>query len=100
MKKFDEGKIKFATHLPHMGWNDVKANKNNKLTAGLENDAKFYFLHSYYFSCNNIDDSILLANYGIEFTCAVNKNNIYGVQFHPEKSHQYGIQLLNNFANL
>ena len=100
VKKFAGSKISYSTHLPHMGWNDVKPVKKNDLLTGLENDAKFYFLHSYYFHCNNIEDTIATTDYGIEFSCAVNKNNIYGVQFHPEKSHQYGIQLLNNFAKL
>ena len=100
VKKFDESKISFSTHLPHMGWNDVKPVKENNILKGLENDAKFYFLHSYYFHCNDQQDTIAVTDYGIEFSCAVNKNNIYGVQFHPEKSHQYGIRLLNNFAEL
>lgn len=100
VKKFDESKINYSTHLPHMGWNDVKAVKESDILKGLENDAKFYFLHSYYFHCNDAQDTIATTNYGIEFSCAVNKNNIYGVQFHPEKSHQYGIRLLKNFANL
>ena len=100
VKKFDISKINYSTHLPHMGWNDIKSVKQNDILKGLENNAKFYFLHSYYFHCNNQTDTIAVTEYGIEFSCAVNKNNIYGVQFHPEKSHQYGIQLLNNFANL
>ena len=100
VKKFDESKISYSTHLPHMGWNDVRPIKENRILKGLETDAKFYFLHSYYFHCNNPQDTIATSDYGIEFTCAVNNNNIYGVQFHPEKSHQYGIRLLNNFANL
>ena len=100
VKKFDESKISYSTHLPHMGWNDVKPVKENGILQGLETDAKFYFLHSYYFHCNDPRDTIAITDYGIEFACAVNNNNIYGVQFHPEKSHQYGIRLLNNFANL
>ena len=100
VKRFDVSKINYSTHLPHMGWNDVNPIKENGILKGLENDAKFYFLHSYYFHCNDPQDTIAITDYGIEFSCAVNKNNIYGVQFHPEKSHQYGIQLLNNFANL
>jgi len=100
VKKFDESKITYTTHLPHMGWNDVKPLKNNKLLKGLETGAKFYFLHSYYFQCNRNEDAIATTAYGIDFSCAVNKENIYGVQFHPEKSHHYGMQLLSNFAKL
>ena len=100
VKLFDVNSIKHTTRLPHMGWNDVEPTKLNPIMEGLHNNAIFYFLHSYYFSCNNTDDSIAVSDYGIRYTCAVNHNNIYGVQFHPEKSHNYGIQLLKNFANL
>ena len=60
----------------------------------------FYFLHSYYFSCNNIDDEIAASEYGIKFTCAVNHENIYGVQFHPEVSGNQGTQLIQNFIEI
>jgi imidazole glycerol-phosphate synthase subunit HisH len=100
VKKFDEKSISYTTHLPHMGWNDVHPVRETKILKGLETNAKFYFLHSYYFQCNQPEDTIAFTDYGIKFSCAINKNNIYGVQFHPEKSHQYGIQLLNNFATL
>ncbi len=86
--------------LPHMGWNDVKATKKSKLFEGLEQDARFYFLHSYYFHVQNNDDVLAVTDYGGEFACAVNSGNIFGIQFHPEKSHQCGIQLLANFAKM
>lgn len=98
--KFDESLINHRTKLPHMGWNDVNPIKNHPLFNGLENGAVFYFLHSYYFKCNNNIESIACSDYGISFSSAVNKENIYGIQFHPEKSHQYGEKLLHNFAKL
>jgi imidazole glycerol-phosphate synthase subunit HisH len=100
VKKFEEKQIQYATRLPHMGWNNIQLIRQNKLLADLPDEAKFYFLHSYYFECFQQDYVVATTQYGIDFSCAVNKNNIYGVQFHPEKSHQNGIQLLLNFANL
>jgi glutamine amidotransferase len=98
--KFDKKLINQRTKLPHMGWNDVIPKSGQPLFKDLENDAIFYFLHSYYFRCNEISDSIAISDYGIPFTSAVNHNNIYGIQFHPEKSHHYGEKLLYNFARL
>jgi glutamine amidotransferase len=86
--------------LPHMGWNDVSPIPGSPLFAGLERDASFYFLHSYYFECNDRGHSVAESNYGATFSCAVNYRNIYGVQFHPEKSHHFGVQLLKNFSDL
>jgi len=100
VKKFDETTIKCVTKLPHMGWNDVSPIQNHPLFIGLENDALFYFLHSFYFHCNDQSDSIAQSDYGINFTSSVNHDNIYGIQFHPEKSHHYGEMLLHNFSKI
>jgi imidazole glycerol-phosphate synthase subunit HisH len=86
--------------LPHMGWNDVHPKQGYPLFAGLEADARFYFLHSYYFECEAPSHVAAVASYGFDFSCAVSAGNVHGVQFHPEKSHHFGIQLLKNFAEL
>jgi imidazole glycerol-phosphate synthase subunit HisH len=98
--KFDENLVEQRTKLPHMGWNNVTPVKNHPLFIGLDKEAIFYFLHSFYFKCNNPADSIAVSDYGLSFSSAVNKDNMYGIQFHPEKSHQYGEKLLHNFAKL
>ncbi|OAZ03090.1 imidazole glycerol phosphate synthase subunit HisH [Flavobacterium succinicans] len=100
IKKFDVTKIQQVTRLPHMGWNDVHPVISHPLFEGLEKDALFYFLHSYYFECNHLNDILATSEYGGEFTCAAYHNNVYGIQFHPEKSHHYGEMLLHNFAKL
>tara|TARA_B110000008_G_scaffold220071_1_gene220022 strand:- start:7144 stop:7758 length:615 start_codon:yes stop_codon:yes gene_type:complete len=100
VKKFDEATINHHTKLPHMGWNDVKPNENHPLFKGLEQQAIFYFLHSFYFKCSNEENSISKTDYGINFSSSIQHDNIYGIQFHPEKSHSYGERLLKNFANL
>jgi len=89
-----------AARLPHMGWNDVSPAQSGGLFAGLESGARFYFLHSYYFRCDRQEDVLATADYGAPFACAVRRGNVYGVQFHPEKSHRYGTRLLQNFAEL
>jgi len=100
VKKFDEATINHHTKLPHMGWNDVKPNENHPLFKGLEQEAIFYFLHSFYFKCSNQKNSISKTDYGINFSSSVQHDNVYGIQFHPEKSHSYGERLLENFAKL
>ncbi len=98
--KFDEKLIQHRTKLPHMGWNDVIPVNNHSLFNGIEKDAIFYFLHSFYFKCKNPSDTIATSEYGISFSSAVNRDHIFGIQFHPEKSHHYGERLLHNFAIL
>lgn len=99
VKKFDKSKIKNAP-LPHMGWNNLKIEKKNKIFDNLEENPRYYFLHSYYFECENKEDVIATATYGEKFDCMINHKNIYGIQCHPEKSHHNGMQLLKNFGEL
>ncbi len=100
IRKFDVTKIQHVTKLPHMGWNDVQPISSNSLFKGLEKDALFYFLHSYFFECNDTADILATSEYGEKFTCAAHHENVYGIQFHPEKSHHYGETLLHNFAKM
>lgn len=99
VKKFDKSKIKNAP-LPHMGWNNLIMEKKNKIFDNLEENPRYYFLHSYYFECENKEDVIATATYGEKFDCMINHKNIYGIQCHPEKSHHNGMQLLKNFGEL
>ena len=87
--------------LPHMGWNDVDpVAADGGLFCGLARDARFYFLHSFYYECADPADRAATATYGAPFACAVRRDNVWGVQFHPEKSHHFGAMLLKNFAEL
>lgn len=86
--------------VPHMGWNYVTPTRSSALLESAKDEKdKFYFIHSYYMDCANKDDILATASYGKDFTCVVNKDHIYGVQFHPEKSHRYGFDLLKGFAH-
>lgn len=100
VKIFDTSLIPYKTQLPHMGWNSINPINNCTLLSGFDSLSRFYFLHSYYFVCNNQENIISTTEYGITYASAVNNDNIYGIQFHPEKSHTNGIQLLHNFAKL
>lgn len=86
--------------VPHMGWNLVKKTQDNPLTVGLADDARFYFVHSYYVRMDRSEDIILQADYALKFDAALNSGNIFGAQFHPEKSHKFGMTLLSNFARV
>jgi glutamine amidotransferase len=86
--------------VPHMGWNVALPNTPSRLTAQVGNEPRYYFVHSY---CVHVDDpahSLMKTHYGIDFDSAIGHANIYGVQFHPEKSHRFGMKILKNFAEL
>ncbi len=86
--------------IPHMGWNNVELTSSSPLTTNLIQESRFYFVHSYFVQVDNQSDSILKCQYGISFDAAVQFDNIFGAQFHPEKSHKYGMQIIKNFVNL
>jgi imidazole glycerol-phosphate synthase subunit HisH len=86
--------------VPHMGWNDVKVIQTNSLEKVINKDDKFYFVHSYHLKCNNPSDIWMTSEFDYEFVSAVHRDNIYGTQFHPEKSHDVGYELLKKFAEL
>tara|TARA_Y100000766_G_C18897604_1_gene601740 strand:+ start:1639 stop:2250 length:612 start_codon:yes stop_codon:yes gene_type:complete len=86
--------------IPHMGWNYINLENKNPLFNNLSENSKFYFVHSYYVKCKDVQNSIAFVKYGHKFTCAFAKNNIMATQFHPEKSHKYGYNLLKNFLEL
>jgi glutamine amidotransferase len=95
--KFDweQGKLP----IPHMGWNAIKPIGENGLLQGLSDGSYFYFLHSYHIRCASNESVIATSDYGVSFHSAVNQNNIYGIQCHPEKSHSAGVRLLDNFGS-
>lgn len=86
-----------SLRIPHMGWNTINIKNPCSLLSGIENGSRFYFSHSYHVRCCNPDDIIATTEYGYEFCSIVNHNNIYGVQFHPERSHKRGFMLLSSF---
>lgn len=99
----DANVIKFTNptiKVPHMGWNQTYISKNNKLFKSIDNNMKFYYVHSFYMKCNDRKNEVAYANYPKEFTCSIQKDNLYAVQFHPEKSLRFGMQLLKNFAEI
>ena len=87
-----------AMKVPHMGWNLVKPVRAAALLDDLPPQSRFYFVHSYYVTCRNEQEVLLTTDYGIEFHSAFRRANVWGVQFHPEKSHKFGMLLLGNFA--
>jgi len=97
--------IKFSNEnglkIPHMGWNNVEVrDSNNPLIKNMDANARFYFVHSYYVKCSSENNSVCTTNHGINFDSIICRNNIFGCQFHPEKSHKYGMTILKNFSDL
>jgi len=100
VKKLSFNKNNEHLKIPHMGWNEIIPVKSSSLLTGLQNNSRFYFTHSYCIVPKVQEDILTTSYYGKNFVSAIEKGNIYGVQFHPEKSHKYGMQILQNFANV
>jgi glutamine amidotransferase len=96
-KKFDE---RYVVITPHMSWANVTFNSTNPLSEDFAPEPRFYFVHSYHFDFSEPHEVIGTAHYGYEFACAFQRDNIFGVQFHPEKSHRFGVKLFQNFLKL
>lgn len=85
-------------HIPHMGWNTIQKKREVPVLSGIGNNTRFYFVHSYHVICHIPQDIVATTCYGRDFPSIIQKDNILGVQFHPEKSHNQGIMLLKNFV--
>lgn len=99
VKKFDFSDHRNELKIPHMGWNNIEIIKENKILINKNDEKRFYFVHSYYVECIDSDNIIAITKHGRNFTAAFHKGNIYGVQFHPEKSHKFGMELIKNFIS-
>jgi len=86
--------------VPHMGWNIAQSTKQTGLTKDLAEEPRYYFVHSFYVTVEDRANSIMRTHYGLDFDSAIGRDNIFGVQFHPEKSHRFGMQILKNFSKL
>jgi glutamine amidotransferase len=100
VRRFDFKNVEGTLKIPHMGWNTVSLEKNSDLISLSQEEKRFYFVHSYHVVCHDSQDILATSYYGYDFTSAFNKDNIYGVQFHPEKSHRFGMELMKNFIAL
>ena len=86
--------------IPHVGWDVLEYHKSNRITQGIDSTHKYYFTHSYYMECHDPEDVVAYANYGYRFPSIINHENIYGTQFHPEKSHEVGFEVIKNFIKM
>lgn len=100
VRKIDASRLNRAPKLPHMGWNSITPTQINPIFNGVDQERGFYFLHSYYFEPESNDDIIATVSYGDEITCGVRRKNVFGFQFHPEKSHGNGLAIFKNFAEI
>ena len=98
--RFDLGGWGTNMKIPHMGWNTISVCRESPLFKGLFGESRFYFVHSYHVLCNDESEILAKTSYGYDFTSVVGRGNIFGVQFHPEKSHKFGMRLLKNFSEL
>jgi len=96
VNKFDFGNDS-NLKIPHMGWNKVSIEKKSSILDGLDDSSRFYFVHSYFVSCKNGGDILTKTSYGLDFVSSFQVDNLIGVQFHPEKSHRFGVNLFKNF---
>jgi imidazole glycerol-phosphate synthase subunit HisH len=95
--KFRQDALQPGMKIPHMGWTEVEICKPSRLFEDMYEDPRFYFVHSYHLQLDNPEDALVEATYGYKFVAGVERGNIMGVQFHPEKSHKFGLRLLQNF---
>lgn len=95
-----KGRIDHTLRIPHMGWNIANIDQKNEITSGYNGEIRFYFVHSYYVKVSNPINSMMQTTYGLSFDSAIVKDNIFGAQFHPEKSHKFGMQFFKNFAKI
>jgi len=100
VRKFNFNENYNNLKIPHMGWNNIILKKKSKLISDNDQKSRYYFVHSYYLHANKRKDILAETQYGIQFACSIEKNNLFGVQFHPEKSHKYGMKILRNFSNI
>lgn len=94
--KFDDNSLK----IPHMGWDVVEFKKQHPILDGLTGQQRYYFVHSYHAVCDNAENILMTCEYGYEFAAAVVKENVIGMQFHPEKSHDFGLAVFSNFVKI
>lgn len=99
-RKFDFSGLDRTLRLPHMGWNTLQVRRPHPVVASLPEEARFYFVHTYHVVCQNQEDVVAEARYGFPFTAMMSRGNILGAQFHPEKSHRFGMEIMKKFISI